>query len=353
MARALLRNAVGTAVGDSEHLVASVLEAARESLDLDLRYEFEPDLGAPESTVPIQAADGRFLGLLRSEAALENAERRAVQALAKVIASHIGGDDWAEHKLKVQADRVRGVLARQAIQVALQPIFDLESGRVAGVEALARFPSTPRLSPEVLFAEAEAVGLGQQLEWAAARAALDQLATLADRLFLAINTSPATAIDRCLREAMRGLPHDRIVLEMTEHSPVDDYDEFGRRLDRRRAEGVRVAIDDVGAGFASMRHILGLRPSIIKLDISLVRGIDRDPLRQSLARSLVSFARSMSADVVAEGIETQAELRRVRRLGIPLGQGFLLGRPELAGDREEPRPRSAGAPEQQGLGLRK
>ena len=309
--------------------MAAVLAAAREQLHLDLRYDFDAS-GVP-TAIPIEARDGRHLGSLIPPRPLSAAEKRAVKALAAVLGNRLGQPEWAEEHLRTAAERVRGVMATEdAIRIALQPIVDLRSGRSVGYEALARFPSTPALSPEVWFADAEAAGLGRRLELAAAALALRRLRELPADCFLAINTSPAVAVDRCLREAMRGLPHDRIVLEMTEHAPVDDYDDFERRLDRRRGEGVRLAVDDVGAGFASLRHILRLRPTLIKLDISLVRGIDHDPLRQSLARSLVEFARSLEADVLAEGIESPAELEQVGKLGIAFGQGFLLGRPQVA-----------------------
>jgi EAL domain-containing protein (putative c-di-GMP-specific phosphodiesterase class I) len=329
MTAALLRGMEAPGVGDSERLVAAVLAAAREQLRLDLRYDFDaPDV---PTAIPVEARDGRQLGSLIPQRPLSAAEKRAVKALAAVLANRLGRPEWADEQLRTAAQRVRAVMTTEdAIRIALQPIVDLRSDRPVGYEALARFPSTPALSPEVWFADAEAAGLGRQLEIAAATVALERLAELPPNSFLAINTSPAVAVDRCLREAMRGLPHDRIVLEMTEHAPVDDYDDFERRLDRRRGEGVRLAIDDVGAGFASLRHILRLRPSLIKLDISLVRGIDHDPLRQSLARSLVEFARSLEADVLAEGIESTGELEQVGKLGIAFGQGFLLGRPQVA-----------------------
>jgi EAL domain-containing protein (putative c-di-GMP-specific phosphodiesterase class I) len=96
-----------------------------------------------------------------------------------------------------------------------------------------------------------------------------------------------------------------------------------------RSKGVRLAVDDAGAGFSSLRHVVDLQPEIIKLDIGLIRGVDADPARQALARALLAFAReTFDATVVAEGIETVGELEMLRRLGCPQGQGFLLGRPE-------------------------
>jgi len=114
---------------------------------------------------------------------------------------------------------------------------------------------------------------------------------------------------------------------MTEHAPVGDYEALNRALQPLRAGGVRVAVDDAGAGFASLRHILLLVPDIIKLDISLTRGIDTDRPRRALSCALVAFARETSTVIVAEGIETGAELRTLKEIGVSQGQGFLIAKP--------------------------
>ncbi len=118
-----------------------------------------------------------------------------------------------------------------------------------------------------------------------------------------------------------------MVVEITEHEPVDDYDELARALERLRARGARIAIDDAGAGFASLRHTLQLEPDVIKLDISLTRRIDRERGKRALAKALISFAQEMGVDIVAEGIETEAELHTLLELGARYGQGFFLARP--------------------------
>ena len=123
------------------------------------------------------------------------------------------------------------------------------------------------------------------------------------------------------------MPLERIVVEMTEHAPVGDYDGLNTALQPLRDAGARVAVDDAGAGFASLRHILLLAPDIIKLDISLTRGIDSDRSRRALSYALVAFARETQTTIVAEGIETEAELRALRDIGVTHGQGFLLARP--------------------------
>ena len=118
-----------------------------------------------------------------------------------------------------------------------------------------------------------------------------------------------------------------MVLEVTEHAPVEDYDQLNRTLRTLRARGIRLAIDDAGAGFASFRHIVRLAPDFIKLDMTLTRDIDADPARRALATAMVSFALEIGATMIAEGIETEQEFRTLRSLGIGLGQGYFLGVP--------------------------
>ena len=124
------------------------------------------------------------------------------------------------------------------------------------------------------------------------------------------------------------VPAERIVLELTEHTEVTDYANFAQGLESLRSQGVRLAVDDTGAGFSSLQHVLNLRPDIIKLDVGLTRGIDRDPARRALGRALLTFGLdAYDASIVAEGIETEGELEVLRALGCPCGQGFYLGRP--------------------------
>jgi EAL domain-containing protein (putative c-di-GMP-specific phosphodiesterase class I) len=127
---------------------------------------------------------------------------------------------------------------------------------------------------------------------------------------------------------LTSVPGRRLVLEVTEHAEVADYETLVTRLRNLRETGCRIAVDDAGAGYASLRHILRLRPDYIKLDMTLTQGVDRDPDRRALASSLLTFAREVSATVIAEGIETEAELEVLRGLGVTLGQGYYLARPQ-------------------------
>ena len=212
-----------------------------------------------------------------------------------------------------------------ALEIALQPIVDLTSGRVVGVESLARF--SDQRPPDAHFAEAETKGRRVALELRAVRAGLARIEELPRDAYLTVNVSPDTATSAQLAEILGGAPADRVVLELTEHAPVGDYEQLAAALGNLRERGLRIAIDDAGAGFASMRHVLALRPDVIKLDLSIIRGIDADPQRREFVRALVQFSRATDCTLVAEGIETREELAQVRALGVSCGQGFWLGRP--------------------------
>jgi EAL domain-containing protein (putative c-di-GMP-specific phosphodiesterase class I) len=211
--------------------------------------------------------------------------------------------------------------------MVFQPVADLRSGTVLGVEALARFSAQPRRPPNEWFDEATTLGLGPELELTAVRAALVHFDEVPPEGFLALNISPGTATTPELVELLSGVPSERVVLELTEHARVNDYDVLLAALQPLRDRGVRIAVDDAGAGYAGLQHVLRLQPEVLKLDIALTRGIDTDPARRALATALVSFASEIRATIIAEGIETAAELATLRGLSVPWGQGYHLARP--------------------------
>lgn len=226
-------------------------------------------------------------------------------------------------------DRVERVIAAGGPKIVVQPIVDLRSGAVIGGEALSRFAGPLIQGPDRWFADAADVGLGADLELLAVRGALQEMPLLPPGTYLTVNVSAATAIGAPLHELLSraDVNADRVVVELTEHSDVADYPLLHLALARLRALGVRVAVDDTGSGFASLSHILNLRPDIVKLDLELVRGIHLDPARRALATGLLAFAEQIGAYLVAEGIETEHELTALREIGVTHGQGYFLGRP--------------------------
>ena len=208
-----------------------------------------------------------------------------------------------------------------------QPIVDLSDGSLKAVEALARFSFEPKRSPDRWFQEAGEVGLLSQLECVAIEGAVSHIASIPGSALLSVNVSPSTMIGPDFAKLIPRLPMERLVLEITEHAYVEDYATLKRVLLDVNTRGGRVAVDDAGAGFASLRHIVQMAPAVIKLDMSLVRGIDSDPARRALVTGLCVFAKEVNATIVAEGIESPNELRVLRALGVSHGQGYYLARP--------------------------
>jgi EAL domain-containing protein (putative c-di-GMP-specific phosphodiesterase class I)/CheY-like chemotaxis protein len=249
----------------------------------------------------------------------------------EALAGDLAGRRRAERRHVVRERRIRRVLDEPArLGIVYQPIFVL-GGEAVGVEALARFSGPPVRGPQRWFAEAGEVGLLDELELLAARRALEGLEHLDSELFLAVNISPSVLGSRSLRNLLARHEDANIVLEITEHAKIDDYGRINRAVARIRSGGVRLAIDDAGAGFASLRHILRLEPDIIKLDRSLIAGIDQHGAQQALAAGIISFAEGIGATVIAEGIEREEELDMLTSLGVTQGQGFHLARPAALG----------------------
>jgi PAS domain S-box-containing protein len=227
--------------------------------------------------------------------------------------------------------RLDHLLTTRTLITAFQPICHLGTGEIVGAEALTRFVSSPFRSPDQWFDEADSIGRGLELEFLALETAMLAAADLPAHLYIAVNLSPAACLDPRLGDIVResGLKPRRIVVELTERSAVADYARLAAALAPLRSAGLRLAVDDVGAGFSSMRHILRLGPELIKLDRTIVEGIDNNPNQKALCAAMVSFSSQIGAGLVVEGIETHGELTAVTELGVNTGQGYLLGRPSV------------------------
>jgi EAL domain-containing protein (putative c-di-GMP-specific phosphodiesterase class I) len=225
---------------------------------------------------------------------------------------------------------VTQILRTEQLTIAFQPIVDLTTGHMVGVEALSRFPSRGSTTPDVVFAEATNAGLGLELELLAVRRALSESRLLDASLYVSINVSPPVLANASLPDALlaSGVDLKRVVIEITEHASIGDYTLLTRPRQRLRDLGVRLAIDDAGAGYASLRHIVALSPDMIKIDRALVDNVDSDRARRALVMAVVMFAMEVKATtVVAEGVETNEELEALKSLGVDAAQGYLLGRP--------------------------
>lgn len=244
------------------------------------------------------------------------------------IASALLGDALSDRARDEAArDALSTVISRRRFDVVFQPIVEMRTGSSIGFEALARFhDGTP---PQVRFAEAEALGEGIALQYATASAAVDAARALPGDAWLSLNLSGSMLLDarrirRLATDAARPL-----VIELTEHEEIDDFRAIRRAMDRLGAD-IRLAVDDAGAGYAGLRHLIESRASIVKLDLKLVRDVHQDDARQALIAGMVHFATTTGSMLIAEGIETVEERDCLLGLGVVHGQGFLFGRPAPA-----------------------
>jgi EAL domain-containing protein (putative c-di-GMP-specific phosphodiesterase class I) len=300
-------------------------------------------------TVPVRLSDGSLYGTfcaagLSSDRELSQRDRALMEVLARAAAVVVEPTVAAEARREEIEGRLRPVMRSGGPRILLQPIVDLASGRRVGAEALSRFPAEWGMPPDAVFAEAHAVGRGDALEVQAVRRALAESAGVPG--YVSVNLSPGAVLTERARRVLRRMAADhggRAVLELSEHDAVADYDELRAVLAPLRAAGLRLAVDDVGAGFSSLRHIVVTAPDLIKLDRSLVAGVGEDEVLATLARSLVDLAAGLGAAVVAEGVETPADAERLRQLGVGYGQGWLFGRPVPAGELAASYPTTAAA----------
>jgi PAS domain S-box-containing protein len=241
------------------------------------------------------------------------------------VANAVLGPQLMRQSGELQINALRELIGSGGLRTVFQPVVRLEDRQVIGYEALTRF--TDGSSPVQRFAEAEGAGLAVDLERAAVASAMAAATRLPDGPWLSINLSPAVLPELRQLTSLAVEPRRPLVVEITERMAIEDYG-AARRLLRRHLPYARIAVDDAGAGFASLRHIAELRPQIVKLDIQLVHNVHRDPAREALVAGMVHFATESGCELIAEGIETEAERRALVRLGVSIGQGFLLGRPD-------------------------
>jgi EAL domain-containing protein (putative c-di-GMP-specific phosphodiesterase class I) len=283
-------------------------------------------------SVPLRFSDGRLYGTFccfstTPDNSLNERDLNTLRLFADFAGRLLERHALNEIRYAETLTRIRSVLEQRAYSVVYQPIVHLVENRIVGHEALARFSAQPQRTPDKWFAEAGLVGLQQELEVALIEAALHDFDQLPADSYLSLNVSPETILVGALDTVLADQPLARLMLEVTEHASVQDYSQLAEALEPLRSKGLRLAVDDAGAGYASFRHILKLKPDVIKLDSSLIRNVDSDTGCRALAAALIRFAEETGCKVVAEGVETQEELAMLRRLEVNKAQGYLIGRP--------------------------
>lgn len=282
--------------------------------------------------VPIRLRDGRLYGTFCcfnsvANRSLNERDLSIMRAFADLAGNFIERDAQNTRLREEKIARVKSVIEHEQISIVYQPIIRLTDHRIVGFESLSRFSAAPLRTPDIWFSEAADIGLCVELELTAIRLALLGLASLPADLYVAVNVSPATILSGEIGREIGETSAERIVLEITEHAAVSDYSELTLALEPLRRMGLRLAVDDAGAGYSSLQHILQLQPDLIKLDMNLIRDIDKDPAKRALTSALIGFAHQIDCQIVAEGVETEAELMAISELGAQNAQGFFLAYP--------------------------
>ncbi|WP_146190557.1 sensor domain-containing phosphodiesterase [Palleronia abyssalis] len=307
---------------------------SREPLCMELEITHLIPIGSHVG-IPIYGSDGNVYGMFccLSREPIEGigpVDLKVAELFASLISDEIG------HFISEQSSRaelsalIEEVIEKRAFSIVFQPIFDLSAMQVIGCEALSRFDMSVDASPAPWFQAARAVGLSEELEMAAFKAAVEAVRYLPDEFYVSVNLSPATILSVDVLAEIPAALHSRLVVEVAEEDKIKDDLAMAEALLPLRDVGLRIAIDDAGAGSAGIQRLVKLAPDIVKLDISLTKGIDMEIGKSAMAAAMVYFAAKTGAKVTAEGIETKAELCALQALGVHCGQGWFLGRPKPA-----------------------
>lgn len=321
--------------GMSPARAAHLIERTRAGPWIELPAEAASPYGEGEywsactAYAPILADDGSAVGLLLAASIAPGYRERVtgwlplVSDFAGVASALLTPHLRAGRVAADERDRLEAIIAEHQFVSVFQPIVEMESRRTTGYEALTRFGDEP---PSIVFARAAAIGLGVELELACLQSSLDAGASLPASSWLSLNVSPELVTTRTsLHDLVEHSARD-LILELTERMPITDYEGMRTSI-QSLGPSVQLAIDDAGAGYASLRHIIELRPSVVKLDIGVIRGVDADPVRQAMVAGMVHFANEIGCTLVGEGVETIDEAQTLTELGVRMGQGFLFARP--------------------------
>ncbi len=281
-------------------------------------------------SVPVRLSDGSLYGTfcaagLSPRLELNDRDEALMHVLAQAAALIVEPDVRAAARERALEQRFGPLISAGGPAIVWQPIVDLGSGELRGAEALSRFPSEWGMPPDACFAEAHEIGVGHELELQALLAGFEQSKAVPG--FGTLNISPNTLVQDSIAAELIDIASGDVVLELSEHDPVADYDVLNAVLAPMRAKGMQLAIDDVGSGFSSLRHVLLTQPDILKLDRSIVAGVRRDTSQFDLIHSLADFGHRIGAHIVAEGVEEAAEAGVLASAGVDYGQGWYFGRP--------------------------
>lgn len=281
--------------------------------------------------VPVTLSDQRLFGMLGGRVgAPDEATRIGRELQGRAPLACVGLDLLVAEDTRKQAVRglVRSVIREAAFQPVFQPVADLESGQDFYLEGLTRLDATVGYTVPDLLSLARRVGMGAELELAFIRSVLAASESRFGHVPVAVNLSEETLLSDRLAPEIAHVQPERVIFELTEHAPVRDYPALREKVAQYRAQGIRIAIDDTGAGYTTLRHILDLKPDILKLDLAMAARVDTDAEALALIRFLQAYGYATGTALVVEGIERDAQVEALLAVGVRYAQGFRIGRPE-------------------------
>ena len=280
---------------------------------------------------PLRLSDGTLYGsfccLSRvSDRTMNERDLGVLRAFAALAVEQIESSLDHDNRFQRIDKRITKLIGERAMQIHQQPIHAIASGKPVGVECLARFPDALMRGPDKWFDEAAEVGRGLELELLAVESALDSLKHVPEGIYASVNVSPDTIISGALHQVLQRAGKTNLVVEVTEHQKVDDFAALKKAL-KPISRYARIAIDDVGSGYAGLRHLVDLAPDMLKLDMTLTRDIHKDLARCALVGAMVRFAEAIGSKLIAEGIEHAEEAEVLKKLGVEFGQGYYFAKP--------------------------
>lgn len=283
-------------------------------------------------SVPLKFSDGEVYGTFCAFSRLPSFTLNArdlalMRVFASIAAAALEENRGEQAVFNRRKNYYESLMVNNRFVYYMQPIVNINNESVCGHELLLRIKGDDSQSPQLFLTEIDMLGLSTALNISLFSQVLDILKAVPSNQFLTWNLAPSVILDHEFFQCFYGQDLSQLVIEITEHAVIKNYVSLNDRLNILRQSGAKVAIDDAGAGYASLRHILQLKPDFIKLDHSLIHNIHREPELQALAESLVSFAEKSNAKLIAEGVEVEEEHQALQLLSFELGQGFYFARP--------------------------
>lgn len=280
---------------------------------------------------PLRLSDGTLYGsfccLSRNpDRTMTERDVDVLRAFAALAVEQIEANvetDFRRERINARIDKL---LEEKSLDIHQQPIHSIQTGKPVGVECLSRFPDAMMRSPDKWFDEAAEVGRGVELELLAVEVALANVDQMPAGFYVSVNASPEAIMSGKLAKILERAGKVDLVVEVTEHQQVNDFNALREAL-KPISKHARIAIDDVGSGYAGLRHLVDLSPDLLKLDMELTRDIHQDIARCALVGAMVRFAEAIGSKLIAEGIENEEEAAVLKRLGVEYGQGYHFAKP--------------------------